>query len=215
MPDPDCPAARHGDETAYSAYRCRCPAAREAWRIYRKRGREGRRQLGTVEATGTVRRLRGLAALGWPQAELAARLGMTPSSLGQLGIRRGRVSRTTAAKVTALYDELSMIPGHSKRAADRAARHGWPPPLAWLEGTIDDPRARPASAADRHRGAYVDQVAVQRLRDGDPPARVTRAEYRHAVVEMTGAGETVELIADRLHTSARSITRQRARGAAA
>ena len=96
-----------------------------------------------VPAVGTRRRLEALTALGWCRAELARRLGRGPSL--QIAAR-DVVLRSTAAAVTALYDELSMTlpPERTKAEKISAARSrrmarekGWPPPLAWDDDTID------------------------------------------------------------------------------
>jgi hypothetical protein len=177
-PDAGCPAARHGTPAAYSYWGCRCQTAREAKRIYHKRLREHRAEPGRVDASGTIRRVRALAALGWPQPELARMLGCHPRALGQLGRRSRMVHAATAENVAALYEELSMRPGPSVRARNRAARLGYVPPLGWAEGSIDDPDARPVAACDRDTAGHVDPVVVARLRNGQPPARVTRCRFR-------------------------------------
>ena len=45
-------------------------------------------------------------------------------------------------RIADAYDELSMRQGPSVRNR----RLGYPPPLAWDDETIDDPRARPKGA---------------------------------------------------------------------
>ena len=57
--------------------------------------------------------------------------------------RREQVAVATAQLVRELYDELAMVTGPSQRARTLAAKHGWAPPLAWDDETIDDPAARP------------------------------------------------------------------------
>jgi hypothetical protein len=143
-----CPAPRHGTALAYQVDRCRCPEAREAQRLYRKRCRTGRQPAGRVDATGTARRLQALAAIGWPATELASRLGYTPrqarTRIADLRHPTGRAYRTTAEAVARLYNELSGTPGPSSSARIRAHRAGWAPPLLWDGINIDDPAARPA-----------------------------------------------------------------------
>ncbi|MFD0358406.1 hypothetical protein ACFVHW_32440 [Streptomyces sp. NPDC127110] len=115
-----------------------------------------------VHAAGTRRRLQALVACGWPQARLAARLGWTPGNFGVL-IRADRVTVRTALAVRALYGELSGQNPRElgvdnqaySRARNAAAAASWPPPAAWDEDTIDDPRDqrdRAARAAIRSRG---------------------------------------------------------------
>lgn len=111
-----------------------------------------------VDAAGTRRRVEALAAAGWPQAEVAARLGMPPTSLSQVLHRRGQVSAATARAVADLYDELwDQAPPEgtrreriaSARARRTAAERGWAPPLAWDDAAIDDPLAAPAQGWQR------------------------------------------------------------------
>lgn len=104
-----------------------------------------------IDATGTKRRVHALVACGWSQQKLAARLGMAGSNF-HLCITSERVTAGTARKVAALYDELWDQPPpedthRDKIAAARSRRHarqhGWPPPMAWDDDTIDDPAADP------------------------------------------------------------------------
>ena len=96
-----------------------------------------------VDITGTTRRLRALVAIGYTQADLAARLGITPANSTALFHAQGRVLASTALKVVDLYDRLSMTSGPSQAARDRARRLKWAPPLAWDDEDIDDPAAKP------------------------------------------------------------------------
>lgn len=99
---------------------------------------------GPIDSIGTTRRLRALVALGYNQQHLAQATGLGYSTISYLIL--GKVTRTgraRAAKVRAVYDRLSMTPGPSRAARDRAHRSGWMPPLAWDDDTIDDPAAQP------------------------------------------------------------------------
>lgn len=105
-----------------------------------------------VPPHGTVRRLRALTALGWSAAELARRLGLTDEGVNLVLAGPSTVRHSTRTAVARLYDELSMtLPpdrdrygrGVATRTRARAAANGWVPPLAWEDGTIDDPEARP------------------------------------------------------------------------
>lgn len=106
-----------------------------------------------VGATGTHRRLQALVAIGWSQAKLAARLGMTPANLGAM-MRRAQVTASTARAAAAVYGELwnQQPPQSSQRekiAAARARNHararGWAPPLAWDDDQLDLPGGKPAT----------------------------------------------------------------------
>jgi len=96
-----------------------------------------------VDSTGTRRRVQALAWLGWPAAEVASRAGTTTLSLRTLIQPNRRISYALAMRVAAVYDELSCTPGRSNFAAGKARHHGFAPPAAWDDDTIDDPKARP------------------------------------------------------------------------
>ena len=122
--------------------------------------------VGYVPRVGVARRVRALSAIGWTRAELAERLGMSSQNLTQLvngcrgmDVRPNEwVQATTWHKVADLYDELHMKPGPSESGRRRAAAKGWPPPMAWDEGAIDDPTARP------YRGTWYERNTTKRPR---------------------------------------------------
>lgn len=108
-----------------------------------------------VDATGTHRRLRALACLGWSDRQLGLRLGVDSGNYGAL-MRQREVSVTRARDVVRLYDELwrsgpaetdHRTRQSASRARNRARAAGWAPPMAWDDDTIDDPVARPAPVA--------------------------------------------------------------------
>ena len=150
---PDDP--RHGKLAGRMAG-CDLPCCVVAKSRYEKQRQHERRTRGIrrlVDATGTRRRLRALSAIGWSLAALAAEMEYANPRSMQFMLHRDKVNRETAAKIAALFDRLSMTPGPSKSARDRALSKGWAPPLAWDEGTIDDPNAVP-------RGLRRDEVAA-------------------------------------------------------
>lgn len=106
----------------------------------------------SVDATGTRRRIQALVTIGWSQSKIGERLGMQPGNFNRT-IKSDRVQAETARKVKALYEELWSEPqaGEEWRERISAARsrnyakaHGWLPPLAWDDETIDDPATLPA-----------------------------------------------------------------------
>jgi hypothetical protein len=110
-----------------------------------------------VDPTGTRRRLQALVALGWTQTALADRLGMSVGNFAAM-LRRPAVSAGTARAAVQLYDELWNRPAPDGTAAERARaraakryaqRHGWPPPLAWDDGALDNPQAAPGGGWQR------------------------------------------------------------------
>lgn len=97
-----------------------------------------------IDSTGSLRRLRALQAIGWTQTEIAHRIGWTLQNLNRYFISDpGMINRGTAVTIAKLFNELQLIPGPSERSRRHARKHGWPPPLAWDEDTIDDPAAVP------------------------------------------------------------------------
>jgi hypothetical protein len=121
-----------------------------------------------IPSAGTRRRLQALCAIGWTLHEQGARLGMLVHSLRYIMRVGATVRSTTAAKIAAMYDELSCLPapdGPAARAVRRlAARRGFAPPLAWDEDSIDDPTASPAPAAPPDETP--DEVVIRRALAG-------------------------------------------------
>lgn len=100
----------------------------------------------TVPAIGTIRRIRALRALGWSVLDIAETAGLPDKTIRNPCHRGTSVYRSTADAIARAYDQLSMsIPAgpYHERGRRYAARQGWAPPLAWDEGSIDDPAARP------------------------------------------------------------------------
>lgn len=106
-----------------------------------------------IPAVGAQRRLQALVAIGWSQAALGRRLGINPANINQMMRKRHLIQVSTRKAVIALYDELwnQQPPTDTPRrrqSATRARRfatqHGWAPPLAWDDDTIDDPDSAPA-----------------------------------------------------------------------
>jgi hypothetical protein len=118
-----------------------------------------------IDAAGTVRRLRGLVAVGWSQSKLGARLGITPQNFTTL-INAERVTARTARAVRALYDEMwDQVPPQGShrlkisvsRARNHAAAHGWLPPAAWDDDLIDVPEAALAEELGRRVALMTDE----------------------------------------------------------
>jgi transcriptional regulator with XRE-family HTH domain len=159
-----------------------------------------------VDATGTVRRLRALVALGWSQSKIAHRLGVLPSNLGPVvNGQRAEVLVATRDAVRALYDEWSMqLPptgnrrdqGAATRARSYAQARGWLPPLAWDDAAIDDPDAGPLTGnepvddEDEAPVDHIDEAAVDRRVHGDKSVRLTAAECAEVIHRLTAAGWT-------------------------
>jgi hypothetical protein len=91
---------------------------------------------------GTVRRLQALTAIGWDAETLAHHLGWNTHHLTRA--LNGHPPPHTHHTITQLYDQLSMTPGGNPQAQQHAAKHRWPPPLAWDDDDLDNPTATPA-----------------------------------------------------------------------
>ncbi|MEV4287401.1 hypothetical protein AB0K40_17995 [Nonomuraea bangladeshensis] len=130
-----------------------------------------------IDATGTRRRIQALAAIGWTLTEQGHRIGRAPTSMCYLALARGdKVTAAVAARVAALYDELSMTPAPesdtSRRSRARAETRGWAPPLAWDDETIDDPAAVPDLGQQVSRAVAVAENADELARQGLSPQQV-------------------------------------------
>lgn len=131
-----------------------------------------------VPAAGTVRRLRALAALGYPMQELAEQLPIGYDQAIRIAARAPRTVTNAVARATVtLYDRMSLtVPPTTwvhQRAQRTALARGWVPPLAWDDATIDDPNAHPNTGeADTGQDVDeqdVDEVLVRRALTGHAP----------------------------------------------
>lgn len=101
------------------------------------------RRFGYVDATGSQRRLQALVAIGWTTREITRRLGGSDhGTVTDITSKNNQtIRRATAENIRRIFDELWDKPGPSRISAQRAAKRGWVPPLAWDDDTIDDPAA--------------------------------------------------------------------------
>ncbi|MFK0222161.1 hypothetical protein ACIQWN_28725 [Streptomyces vinaceus] len=107
---------------------------------------------GTVDATGTRRRIQALAAIGWPLRHLGPIIGVSPAWVDDL-VKKDVTSGQTAHAVRQAYERLSRSNperhGVSKVSAQRARRRAanlrWPTPKYWAKfpDAIDDPHFTP------------------------------------------------------------------------
>lgn len=147
-----------------------------------------------VPAGPTARRVQALVALGYPMKHLAERLGILQQNFLLHNYDDSHtVTAATARSVAALYDELSMTTPPQGRARtlalNYAAKHGWPPPLAWDD--IDAGDLDPTwNATARVRGIDADDCAVC-------------ADIEH----LAFFGETFAVIHNRLGMSDDGLTR--------
>lgn len=173
-----------------------------------------------VDAAGTHRRLQALVAIGWSQAKLGARLGVSAANFSAM-MRRGQVTAGTARAAAGLYDQLwNRQPPEGGRweaiAASRARRcareRGWVPPMAWDDDLLDEPDGRPADGWQRtrriHRSAEIAEDAAELFAQG------YSREHASQRLGVTLSGLQKALSRDR-NAAERERNAQRARFAAA
>lgn len=215
---------RHGNYSAYVYSKCRCPDAREAYRLRRKRGREGRSVPNLIPSIGTQRRLQGLAVYGLTSVDVEALTGISRKT--QFSIRNGItaiVQAATAATIAQLAAQLvadgaqpltgpsNSAPGRAQRAAKK---NGWAPLMAWdnIDDASEVPQHNLANAP--HSVEEVDAVELQRLLAGHLRPEITRRRTRlnEAAVEiLTRRGLNAPQIAALLVISERNTVRLRAK----
>lgn len=198
----------HGSGNRYRLNHCRCQPCRDAHAKDmrdRRRAQAYGRWEGLIDATGTIRRIRALATIGWSFRYLAERRGHESGAcaIRQLASgQRHKVTADTARAFALLYDELCTSDGPSVRAVTWARKRGWHGPEAWTDPTIDDPAAEPAVPE------VVDDVLVQRAVAGDPDAvaalnKAERVEATRRLLRRVTAGA----IARRLNVSGATAVR--------
>lgn len=128
---------------------------------------------GTIDPTGTIRRMRALYALGWTWDALGEELGGCKNRAYRIAHGRHTdrgVYRDTEKRVREVYERLSMVRPDgwtADRARRYAQRHGWVPPLAWEGIDIDDPAARPDVGAPDKRGGNGGRSIANLLEDAE------------------------------------------------
>lgn len=163
-----------------------------------------------LPATGTMRRVQALVAIGYTESMLADRLGVKVTNFSRLILgHRSRVKATTYEAARALFDELWATPqrgGRADRSRAIAWAHGWVGPLAWDD--IDDPRERPNVTGGVERVDGIDDAAVELAVAGEH-VRLNGLERRAAVTRLHAQRFSDQLIADRLHVADRTVLRIR------
>jgi hypothetical protein len=202
----------------YGKHACRCLPCR----LHTSRLREQRRHGGGLadngftDRTGTIRRLQALHRLGWSTVEVGNRLGVSRQAvLYWRTYPHPLILRATADRITRVYDQLSAVLPPAGRGTDKtrehATRNGWLPPLAWDDGTIDDPTAAPATTVADH--TVIDDTAVEEALAGRE-VRLTKTERAEAVRRGTARGMSARTVAERLRIAEYTVERDKARCAA-
>lgn len=153
-----------------------------------------------VTAIGCARRLQALATQGWGIMALVKESERTKATtlqrrtieLTRRGVYR-HIKIGTAEKIMALYERLwdqappSSTPGEKSavsNATRNAQEHGWAPPMAWDEGAMDDPSAKPHRSGIRRRevevmtGSVEDLAELVEVHGLEWPEAAARAGYR-------------------------------------
>lgn len=117
-----------------------------------------------VDATGTRRRLQGLAILGHSSARIGAATSKHPVTVGQIKSGKKRMTDAQFAWDVAAYarehgaDRLTDI--DARRCSTLSTGYGYLSLWAWDEEEIDDPDATPADGSVEPTPAYVKREAV-------------------------------------------------------
>lgn len=165
-----------------------------------------------VDATGTVRRLRALVAIGWTFWAISERAGHAKT--WAFGLTQAQtVTPATRDLIARLYDEMwDALPprgtGREKQAYTRArgiaVRNGWASPLAWDDDTIDDPGAEPAVPSAEELFASVVDSAVA----GERPV-LTPEQRREVITILNERRWSANRIAEHIGCASRTVDRVR------
>jgi DNA-directed RNA polymerase specialized sigma24 family protein len=113
-----------------------------------------------------------LVSIGWTYRALGDELGVKSSQIGRWIHRQQKIQPVNAENVLMLFDRLQMKlqPSDPEYKTLRAAL---PPPMAWDEETIDDPRANPAEwkrpAHALNRAEDIARDAAELMSYGESP----------------------------------------------
>jgi hypothetical protein len=200
---------QHGIKTTcYHQGGCRCDdcktlqKARSAQR--RKAIAYGRLER-RVDATGTIRRIQALNALGWADRVIGSLCGYTAQDVYAVK-DNVKVTPWMRDKIAAVYETLSMrVPENSRPVAQvraSAKRNGYVPPLAWNDIDADEAPVETATTDD------IDEVAVTLACQGQK-VKLTRPERNECIRRLHARRYTDQLIADTIHTDDRTVLRTR------
>lgn len=187
---------RHGTNGGYRAG-CRDQCCRDAHAAYRRsvwRKRYARRTDRLyIDATGTIRRVRALMALGWRLTDIEHALGRPATTSGGTWVHnliRGpmtegrKVHIDNARAIAAVYDQLCMTPGPSRKTAKLAVTRGWVAPLGWDDIDTDPEPARADDTSD------YDEAVVLRALAGEWGLAVEHADRAEVARRWVASGRT-------------------------
>lgn len=151
-----------------------------------------------VDATGSIRRLRALMAIGHSGRVIAERADTSQARIHKIasGVQP-TIRRHLADRIAQAYQQLAyqMAPQNrfTTRVRNDAARKKWHSPIAW-DDDIDDPNAKPETGRRRQDG----------------PGRREKVDALE-VARLTAAGKSAEQIAAELRCHKRTVVRARGR----
>lgn len=169
----------------------------------------------SMDSTGTRRRLQALMAIGWSQARLCGLIGTSQQNVSLLMRGERRVLKGTAEKVRSVYDQRWSGPPPARnrwehagitRARSIAAEHGWPPPMAWDDDSIEDPAAQP----DLGR-----RVSIFKARIDDAIELLLLGEHPERIAARLGVSLAALSMSLRRHAPEHAAAFERARRSAA
>lgn len=156
-----------------------------------------------LTSIGATRRVQALQCRGWTGPQIAEAAGIHRETVRRVVRDSEFAHHTVRAVIAEAFDELHMKTpslasdrdrAASSRAANRATRMGWLPPLAW--DVIDDAREVPDLKETKRDRDEVDHVRVQRFLEGDHGVRTTPAEKTEIARAWAGRGRPLSDLAD-------------------
>lgn len=141
-----------------------------------------------VSAVGSRRRVHALMCMGYTQAVIREKAGVTRAPMARIGAGRPLTVAWVAEAIMRAYDELSMTPApvsqSSKVARTHAKKMGYLPPLAWDDALIDLPDEELAVEVARQISTWDDAELAEAYRayskkgDRSPLMVAGSSEYR-------------------------------------
>lgn len=127
-----------------------------------------------VLSYATVRRLDGLAVMGWSTGMIAEKLDVDRAWFTSVVRRSKLVSWNRHAAVAELYSNLAMRDGGNARTKEWAKRRGFLPPLAWddVDDFYETPSVPERMDAQQYRLEEVDFLRRMGLSDRDIAAKL-------------------------------------------
>lgn len=143
-----------------------------------------------VPTLGATRRIQALMRLGWSHDAMQGRYGFDTQHFARGTYRQSLARKIRAAE--AMYDDLCMTVGVSRKTMTYARNARWQPPLAWWD--IDDPHEAPDLGRGQVAGAVVDRTVVTRLLYGERVPS-TKAEKEEAMRRWIAGGKSARSLA--------------------